>query len=497
MMSNDCNRHHHPSSSPGFQEEYGTIKVFLLETKKTVTLIAEFGAARARLVVLVSKGELGLRLRGNKKDTVKDMFQQLRKSVLESLQSSATIDRSKYTAMTTDRYKSKTGRSAADDGKSTEWRWHKGVLQECVLLAQQHEDEWEVEVLDEDRVQKRSVLDDGKGLLRENQQAKKMESLRSKLTGNVTSMSMGKSYKSDDEESSDSSSSSSSSEDDSDHDSIMDDEGSDDDVPKLLSRTLKTVPKAKVSKAKPAKPNTVAKLAGSASSGKAKAPSPKKPKQVPQARPPSPKATRKRESNAPSSASKARRSDTVAEVDDSETCDSSIYLQRNGATELEARFIAFLGKVAGASELQDLKADPKLFSGAFKSLTDEAQKLNKEAIALFWKIRKRKAVPQEVIDLLNKLRDRVAAAMTMLMTFAVKHADENIDLEKVRRPLATIKMQTFKPTYLNFELPAKFGLIKYRATADEKFAFSQFDDLHNHLSVPARSSPSQPYPLST
>ena len=138
--------------------------------EKYANIQREFMGARVTLIQMTNQGRLGLKCRGKKKDERLQEFTESWKRSLEVAQSAGTANRTKYKAMTLQRYKdTHGGKCPIAAGEEISVQFHNGKLQECVLFRVQAEGEWELEV--EDRVQttKREVVDDGTAILREEQ----------------------------------------------------------------------------------------------------------------------------------------------------------------------------------------------------------------------------------------------------------------------------------------------------------------------------------------
>ena len=171
------------------------------------------------------------------------------------------------------------------------------------------------------------------------------------------------------------------------------------------------------------------------------------------------------------------------EEDDEATTDPELYLHRNGCTELKTRFWDFVQGFKDCEQLADPMLDNKDLIVALKSKSVEITAVNKEAIALFWKLNKRKTCPQAAIDMLNVFRGRVAACLVIVTAFAVKTPERNVDLEKVNRSIQTLLADPDHACLTNFSLPPKLVVVQYQATSENLYVYDQFEELREHWTV--------------
>ena len=185
------------------------------------------------MIVIVNKGQLPLKVRGKKKDDLLVDFKTRRQEVLDSIKASGTSDESKFKAVSVERYAdTHEGRTPAQDGHETSWRFHMGKLRECVLIPMQDEGEWTVRVSDKEEIQQRTRIDDGTAVLREGQQQAKMHQARQKMVSAVLESVVEEEEQDDEEEGPQEQDEDSASS----HGSILDDDGSDDDVLGIVAK---------------------------------------------------------------------------------------------------------------------------------------------------------------------------------------------------------------------------------------------------------------------
>lgn len=157
---------------------FKTINELIAACQKDPPLRAEFLASRKRLIELVNEGKVPLKIRAGKRDAPAKELTDARAKALKLIESSKTQKVLGYSGMTKKRYQETHGqRTPEEDGLDVFWDTHNGVLQECCLVAKQHKDEWDCNVIDEKGVEKQTVIDDGSAIVRAGQIEDKFKAL--------------------------------------------------------------------------------------------------------------------------------------------------------------------------------------------------------------------------------------------------------------------------------------------------------------------------------
>ncbi|CAK0845776.1 unnamed protein product [Prorocentrum cordatum] len=370
----------------GFLEEFGSIQKMLDKAPNDVSIMLQFKAARLELIKRINNGEVELRLRGAKKEDRKKNLLAARQRSIEMHQSAGTVNRSKFRVMTVQRYKdTHNDRTPEDDGLDTCMQYHKGKLEEVVLLATMAEGEWEMDIEDRMETIKKEVIDDGKNVIRDGQIESKFEakarrtqaaldvkaSTEQLLTAEAleeAAAAREEEHKHDDDEES--------------RDSALDTEDSDDFLAGVLNKNRKTA------KATKDAPSSAAKTA----SGRTK--------------------------------EESQVQDVVVDVD--------AYLDRNGLRDILGQFEESMNQISEDAVLNAYVLKEKDISDACKKAASSINDSQKSMTKLFWKIEKRSGKPEEATKILTTHRETISDTVKYFQTSSGgKKLVDTLDVEKV------------------------------------------------------------------
>ena len=309
---------------------------------------------------------------------------------------------------------------------------------ECVLFSIDADDEWTVTVGEREEARERTTVDDGECTLRESQQASKFNKLQAGLQSAMRVKASDELLKAavptlaaqvaeDSTRDNRAGSDSHISDADSDHDSIMDESASDDDLLQLVASG--STPK----EGRGGKAATPKRGAKQASAGK-QSPSHINSARSSGQRPPAniPRSARAVGSGKASEAAVVKSKSSPGP---DPPMDWKLYLQQSGVTDKQLEFNAKLQHISGHPHLQYIRLEGKQLVATLRTLAGEVNAINKSAIALFWKIKKRVGVQQEAIDQLSTFKDQVGARHTFLLMFTARE----IDVEKGTKLLGTLR----------------------------------------------------------
>jgi hypothetical protein len=149
-------------AAEGFVEEYPQLKTFLDALRTVVNLLEVFNACKDKLVELVRANKVTLKVRGKKLAEVQDILQDAKEKMLSILRVTRTLEKRAFIAMTRARYRTThQDREPEHDGLTCVKRLRKGVLVEVVYIPKTHEEEWELEMQEEEAVEERDVYSRG------------------------------------------------------------------------------------------------------------------------------------------------------------------------------------------------------------------------------------------------------------------------------------------------------------------------------------------------
>ena len=162
-----------------------------------------------------------------------------------------------------------------------------------------------------------------------------------------------------------------------------------------------------------------------------------------------------------------------AAVPRAEQFDPAFYLQQNGFEALQSSWVKLMAVVEASDAFKASNSEDKDFKAALTEFNGLLFTLNKDSIALFWKLKKRVSVPTESVKMLNDFREKVANTMSLFLEFSKKNAARNMDVDKVDRLLKS----------LQFVLPKRLAHMFHFAMSESFVQFSQLDELIQHLNV--------------
>ncbi len=143
-------------------EEYPQLKDFLDALRTVLDLFTIFCGCKDKLIELVKLGRISLKLRGKKLIEVQELLSDAKEKVLSILRVSRSVEKRSFRAMTKTRYKEiHEGREPEEDGLVCSKRLRRGQLVDVVYIPKTHEDEWELDLQEEEAVEERDVYNSG------------------------------------------------------------------------------------------------------------------------------------------------------------------------------------------------------------------------------------------------------------------------------------------------------------------------------------------------
>jgi hypothetical protein len=423
------------------------------------------------LIHLVNTGTLPLRVRDTNKAEIGAKLQSARAKILEMIRSTSSSYMSDFAIYTVQCYKDKfDGRHPEDDGHVLFDKSLDGKMESVCVVRVQQKGEWRMENKDKVSSKLTEIVDDGTTNIRANQMDAKFEALNREVD-----FTKGADIKSqlvidhttavvEDEQDGEGNEADGS-----------DDEFCDEDPENtFLGAALGVVTAQKV-KAKP-KPKSAAvaiKSKGLGSSGSGDGASPRIVKTILKAAAVTPTKAGKGANGATPTRNpkKPIKPDGLAIVVDDDMDDNDIadYLATEKKPELEKSFEKAIMETS-AAPLNDVPmgdAAAKAVRGRCVQLSNVLKGLHTEAIAMFWKVKKRKSHPKAAVEILQVLRDDIQNFWSLVLSFTV--AEKDFDIEKSMRLFAYCRDR-------QHQIPVALCVTHYRLRLLDLVHYSQFDE---------------------
>lgn len=109
--------------------------------------------------------------------------------------------------------------------------------------------------------------------------------------------------------------------------------------------------------------------------------------------------------------------------------DAERYLRNEGKEKLDSKWNEVIGTLAGKPFTSDALDHQHLtdFAKELKTLVATLRSLHTSVIGLQWKIKKRASPPQEAVDIMQEMRDKVNELWQLSQLYLVKEKDFDVD----------------------------------------------------------------------
>jgi hypothetical protein len=394
-----------------------------------------------------------------------------RKKALDLVKTAGNVTRTRYKLMTSERYKTKYGKTPKEAGLSTFEKKIDGIMLEVVAVRVTPEGEWEFDVEEAARTELKESIDDGSNVLRLGQQDDKFLQLQNELKNNIDEFAVDQADLEDDdageeeeeEEKSDSEKS---------HDSLEDEE----DFVLTMCGSGKS---SGVGRAAAGKGKAKSSAKSSKSSGSAKAGASGKTKknhvkgsQSSQVQTP----VKAKKGVAEATSEKSPEKEALAKSDvaispKKDQVDPNSYLEQNGWLELVEKFKTvqkgWNEEVFKAADVKTLTPDGcKALVKKLAETCFDSKKLNAEIINFLWKIKKRSKYPPGCVAIMDTERKMVQTFWNACQNFQLGHGFDAPKWEKHRAELRKVLE----------ELPPVFELLYWRQKLQNDIRHVRFRD---------------------